>query len=369
MIPEDERRTILVVDDTPDAIAVLEGILKKDYRVKAATSGEAALGVAHDAPMPDLILLDVAMPAMDGFETCRRLKLDGATAKIPVIFVTSKTDFADEATGFALGAVDYITKPVNPHLVRARVNVQLALKQAREELERQNDELQETARLREQVEAINRHDLKNPLTVIMTVPAILLARPSMTENEQKLLGMVRDAGRRMLEMINRTVDLFKMEKGTYVVTPVPVNLLGVVEQIENSFTGPAAEKNLAHRVTVRGEAPQPGDTFSVKGEDLLVYSLLANLYKNAVEASPPGGVISISIDGGEYAEIAIHNAGAIPRSIRGRFFEKFATAGKDRGTGLGAYSARLIANTLGGAISFDTSEESGTTIRVRLPPA
>jgi signal transduction histidine kinase len=369
MIPEDGRRTILVVDDTPDAIAVLEGILKKDYRVKAATSGEFALEVASGAPVPDLILLDVAMPGMDGFETCRRLKQDGATARIPVIFVTSKTDFADEAAGFALGAVDYITKPVNPHLVRARVNVQLELKEAREELERQNEELRETARLREQVEAINHHDLKNPLTVILAVPSVVLANPTLTERERKLLGMVRDAGRRMLEMINRAVDIFKMEKGAYVLKPTAVDLLGAVEQIENSFNGPAAEKNLTCRVTVRGEAPQQGDTFTVKGEDLLVYSLLANLYKNAVEASPPGGMISVSIDGGEYATIAIHNAGAIPRSIRGRFFEKFATAGKDRGTGLGAYSARLIAHTLGGAISFDSTEESGTTISVRLPPA
>lgn len=363
----EERWTILVVDDVPDNIAILDGILKENHRVKAATDGEAALAIARGDPPPDLILLDVMMPGMDGFEVCRRLKQDGSTAKIPVIFVTAKEDVSDESMGFAVGAVDYIVKPVNPHLVKARVKAHLELKQAQEELEGQNEILRENARLREEVEAINRHDLKNPLMVVMTVPQVILAQASLTEGQQKLLRMVDDAGRRMLEMINRSIDLYKMERGTYALKPGPVDIPPIIAQIITALGSLLRDKGLTCEVTLSGRAARPGDSFMAKGEDLLVYSLLANLLKNAAEASPREGQITISLEEGESARVAIHNRGAIPESIRARFFQKFATAGKQGGTGLGAYSAKLIARTLGGSIGVETSDESGTTVTVQLP--
>ncbi|HTZ53210.1 MAG TPA: response regulator, partial [Spirochaetia bacterium] len=165
-----DRRTILVVDDSPDDIAILNEILKIDYRVQAATGQEAAARLARAIPQPDLILLDVVMPGMDGYQFCRGLKSDSATRSIPVIFVTARGAPESEAAGFEAGGVDYISKPVNPQLVRARVRTHLELKAARDELERKNEILRENGRLREEVEAINRHDLRNPLMVIMTVP-------------------------------------------------------------------------------------------------------------------------------------------------------------------------------------------------------
>jgi signal transduction histidine kinase len=107
----------------------------------------------------------------------------------------------------------------------------------------------------------------------------------------------------------------------------------------------------------------------VSAEEPLLYTLLSNLMRNAVEASPAGGRVSLSFSAGASGVIGIHNAGAIPASILGRFFQKFATAGKQGGTGLGAYSAKLIARTLGGTIAFQSSEEAGTTITVSLPLA
>lgn len=123
------RKTILVVDDVAENIAILEEILREEYRVQAATGGEAALKIARSDPPPDLILLDVAMPGMDGFEVCRRLKEDGAGASIPVIFLTSKDKAADETIGFEVGAVDYLTKPVNPDTVKTRVKAHLELRE------------------------------------------------------------------------------------------------------------------------------------------------------------------------------------------------------------------------------------------------
>jgi signal transduction histidine kinase len=347
----------------------MEAILKDKYRVKAATSGEAALAIARGDPPPYLILLDVMMPVTDGFEVCRRLKQDGATAKIPVIFVTSKDDVSNESKGFAAGAVDYVVKPVNPHLVRARVVAHLELKKAQEELEAQNEILRENARLREEVEAISRHDLKNPLMIVMTVPQVILAGTSLTEGQQKLLRMVDDAGRRMLDMINRTIDLYKMERGTYALKPVGVDILPIVAQVTSALGSLLEANGLTCVVTINSKDIQTGDRFMVWGEELLVYSLLANLVKNAAEASPSGGRISISLTEGEPAMVAIHNSGAIPVTIRARFFQKFATAGKGGGTGLGAYSAKLIAGTLHGSIGVETSEDRGTTVTVKLPRA
>ncbi|MDQ1300084.1 MAG: cyclic di-GMP phosphodiesterase, partial [Chloroflexota bacterium] len=110
----DQRKCVLVVDDTPANIAVVSGVLKDLYRTKVATSGQRALGVARGNDRPDLILLDIMMPEMDGYAVCRELKADPATADIPVIFLTAKTEVEDEAAGLNLGAVDYIHKPFSP---------------------------------------------------------------------------------------------------------------------------------------------------------------------------------------------------------------------------------------------------------------
>lgn len=131
-----ERDSILVVDDIPNNIEVLSGILRNDYRVRAATNGARALAIATGDSPPDLILLDIMMPELDGLEVCRRLKADLRTRHIPVIFVTAMSEIDDEAQGFAVGCVDYVTKPVSPAIVLARVKAQLALANQSRELER-----------------------------------------------------------------------------------------------------------------------------------------------------------------------------------------------------------------------------------------
>jgi putative two-component system response regulator len=129
------KQTILAVDDVPENIAVLKGILSNDYKVKVALNGEKALKIALSDTPPDLILLDIMMPEMDGYEVCKRLKADPRTKKVPVIFVSALGEIKDETHGFELGAVDYITKPVSPPIVRARIQSQLALYDQKRDLE------------------------------------------------------------------------------------------------------------------------------------------------------------------------------------------------------------------------------------------
>ncbi len=132
----DDKAKLLIVDDTPENIDVLVEVLKNEYRIRAAINGEQGLKIARLASAPDLILLDVMMPGIDGFEVCRQLKADPTTCHIPIIFVTAKITTRDEIEGFALGAVDYITKPISPPVVLARVKTHLALYDQNRELDR-----------------------------------------------------------------------------------------------------------------------------------------------------------------------------------------------------------------------------------------
>jgi response regulator RpfG family c-di-GMP phosphodiesterase len=144
----DERATVLVVDDTPDNLTLMSGLLKDLYRVKVANHGEAALRIAATAAPPDLVLLDIMMPGMDGYEVCRRLKASQGTQDIPVIFLTAKSDPESERIGLELGATDYITKPISPPIVLARVKSQLLVRKAQVVLQQQNQLLDEQVRLR-----------------------------------------------------------------------------------------------------------------------------------------------------------------------------------------------------------------------------
>jgi putative two-component system response regulator len=134
--------TILIVDDTPDNVALLSGILDGEYRIKFGITGEEALELALSDDRPDLILLDIMMPDLDGYEVCRRLKLDPRTADIPVIFLTARSDIQDEQKGLELGAVDYITKPISPPIVLARIRTHLRLKSVSDFLRDKNEYLE-----------------------------------------------------------------------------------------------------------------------------------------------------------------------------------------------------------------------------------
>ena len=123
---ENKKPIVLIIDDTPDCIQIVTNVLNENYIVKAATSGERGLVIAQQSPKPDLILLDVVMPQMNGFEVCKRLKESPLTCTIPVIFLTAKSEDEDEQLGLDIGAVDYITKPISPAIVRARVSAQIS---------------------------------------------------------------------------------------------------------------------------------------------------------------------------------------------------------------------------------------------------
>lgn len=232
------------------------------------------------------------------------------------------------------------------------------------QLEAQNEALKENVRLREEVERIGRHDLKTPLNSIVAVPRLLREERKLGPEADELLGIVERAGYRILSMVNLSLDLYKMEQGSYVLRPDAVDLADLVRKVEADVRMHAAAKQV--RVAVSADsAPYAW------AEELLCYSLLANLLKNAVEASPEGGTVRLAVQAGpdQTVLVVIHNAGAVPEGLRANFFQKYATLGKASGTGLGTYSARLMARVQDGDVRMHTSDAAGTTLTVQLRSA
>jgi signal transduction histidine kinase len=358
---------ILLVDDTRATIEILAETLADEYDIAVATNGEDALEIAA-ASIPDLILLDVVMPGLDGYEVCRRLKGNENTRDIPVIFVTTRAETADETHGFELGAVDYITKPISPPVVRARVKTHLALRWARLALEKQNRELLEAARLRDDIDNIMRHDLKGPLTSIIGWPYLIMKDVPLEPMYVRALKSIEESGYMMLNMINRSLDLFKMERGIYNYIPQPVDLVKTLVKVVADQETSARSKELNLVILVEGRPAVDATSFMVKADELLVFSLFSNLVKNAVEASPQHGSIQVSLDRDtDQGLITVANQGEVPEDIRDRFFDKYITRGRHGGTGLGTYSARLMAETMKGSIGLESSPAEGTKIKVSLP--
>jgi len=247
----------------------------------------------------------------------------------------------------------------------AEAHAELALKNR--DLSRQNELLQENVRLREHVDRIARHDLKTPLNALIGIPPLL---PDYGLNEEgvKLARMMEEAGITMLNMINRTFDLYRLETGTYVLMPTEVNLAAVARKAAQDASSDVFFPDRPVQVVFEGRPAADGDELMIQGEELLCYSILSNLVKNAVEASPQGSEITVSLgrEAGE-AVVAVANSGEVPAGIRDRFFQKYVTAGKRDGTGLGAYSAWLAVRAHGGRATLDSSQPGRTTVTVRFP--
>jgi len=241
------------------------------------------------------------------------------------------------------------------------------LELAHKELENKNIALEAAAILREHVERMTRHDLKTPLSGIIGRARLFIENWKLNPEQRELLEDIERAGYLMLNMINLSLDLYKIETGAYQYQVNLIDLLRIFKKIVDETKLYTQTKDLSVEVMLFGKSVTEGDTFIVQGEPLLCHSMLANLFKNALEASPNGTQITVSLEAEKNnATISIQNQGAVPKEIRDKFFDKYTTVSKSSGTGLGTYSSQLMAETQGGSIHLETSEETGTTVTVRL---
>ncbi len=222
-------------------------------------------------------------------------------------------------------------------------------------------------RLREDTERIVKHDLKAPLTGIIGFSELLI--PDLVEERKKKFATsIHQSAYKMLHLINHSLDLFKMEEGSYLLNPIEVNLVSILLYVENNLKKLIILYKLEIKYFIMDKQISNDEIYNIYGESIYLEALFSNLLKNAIEASPEGEIIKISISKvGNFHYIDFHNQGVIPESIRDNFFDRYTTYGKEYGTGLGTFSSRIIAKAHRGDISFTTSNEEGTHVTVILP--
>ncbi len=225
----------------------------------------------------------------------------------------------------------------------------------------------EAERLREEIENITRHDLKTPLNGILGMAQLLSSGENLTPSQKHYVRLIEDSGLHMLDFINQSLSLYRIEEGTYSFEPEPVSLTALVRRVRNDLGRLLRAKNLDMDIRVNGHDDDGSSEVTANADSLLCYSILANLVKNAAEASPQNETVRVDIEAGD-ACVRVHvcNQGTIPDAVRPRFGQKHVTAGKSKGTGLGVYSARLMAEAQNGSLDWTSTQAEGTCITVTL---
>lgn len=222
-------------------------------------------------------------------------------------------------------------------------------------------------KLREDVARMIRHDLKSPLIGITGLAGLIAKGGGLTEKQRFAAEKIEALGQKMLNLIGRSRDIFQMEEGSYRLVPENVDLTPLVREVVDELK-PLIKKNRTSVEIIPDDSEQQEKKYSIQGDAELLELLFSNLIKNAIEATPPSSPVRVSFfKTVSTVEVEIHNQGVIPEEIREKFFEAYTTSGKRDGSGLGTHSAQLVTRTHQGEISFTTSEEDGTTIRVSLP--
>lgn len=425
MISESHSSTILIVDDTPANLGVIvEGLEGHGFRVVVAQRGAEALQRANHV-QPDLVLLDVMLPDLNGFEICRRLKAQSSTRDIPVIFMTSLAGVDDKVTGFAVGGIDYVSKPLHIEEVRARVNTHLSLRAMQKEMQRKNAQLQQyqqglerlveqrtaelsdanrwlrveieerkraedevrrlnvelearvaerTAELRftnQELEAFNysvSHDLRAPLRAISGFAQILTDQHgvNLAPEGRDYLSKVLLAARRMDVLIQELLNYARTGRGAMRAVPVPLTPL--VQQIESTF-GTLVAATGAHL-----EVTQPLAT--PLGDATLIEQILTNLVDNALKYRRREGIpevrLSATAIGGHVLVQVADNGIGIPTEYQEKIFQVFQRLhgeGEYPGAGIGLAIVAKAVRAMGGGISVESSPGQGSIFSIRLPAA
>jgi two-component system, sensor histidine kinase and response regulator len=354
---------ILIVDDAAENLRVLHDLLKAEgYTVLTAMRGEVALSAATGPQTPDMVLLDVRMPGMDGYEICRRLKADAATRDIPVMFLSAGGDMADKVEGFRVGGVDYVTKPFQVEEVLARVATHLAIS-------RQRREIAALSALKDQLIRTISHDLKNPLTIVLGNAEYLLSSkaPLTDEDRRRLIEGVQRRGQEMLGLVTDLLDLSRIEEG------MPLHL-------EPLDLGALAERQAkdaldrGHGIDLRYESP--AETVTVKADGERLAQVAANLLSNALKYTPTGGRVTVSVERvAGCGVLRVRDTGlGIPADALRRVFEPFYRVDqpehrKAEGTGLGLSIVKAIVEQHGGEVRVESEPGTGSTFTVLLPLA
>ncbi len=369
--------TLLIVDDQPAGIHALANLLRNSYRILVATDGPTAIEVASRLPPPDLILLDVEMPGMDGYDVCRHLKSHPSTQQIPVFFVTARDGTDDEEIGLHLGAVDYISKPFQPSIVRARIHNHLQLRRQKLQIQEQHQQIQsalenlrELESLRDALVNMIVHDLRSPLTGILGYAEFL--ESDLLESGQPQLAdhatQIGASAKSLQHMITTLLDISRMEAKQMPLNRAETDLRSVVTSALSSLGGLL---RCAHVVPLLPDSP----ALAFCDPDA-TRRIIENLVANAIKFSGQCGDICIRLERETtHLKVTVQDHGAgIPPEYRSKIFEKFGQVtsrieGKKFSTGLGLTFCKLAAEAQGGQIGLDSEVGKGSSFWFTLPLA
>lgn len=224
-------------------------------------------------------------------------------------------------------------------------------------------EVKKLEEFKDTIEKTLRHDLKNSLSAIIGFPTIILYSDNLTASQKEMLNSIIEVGNIMLNQIDLYLNIFKIEQNKYVFKPHPVDIIKLTRKVCFDLSNLATKKNILINIFFN-EKPivEDNNDHIFMLDDILYYAMLSNIVKNAIEASPDKESVSVKIYTREKLKIVVHNQGVIPVEIRLKFFKKFSSYGKSDGLGLGVYSAKIMAEVMGGKISFETNEQEGTNI-------
>ena len=359
--------SIMIVDDTTANLQLLGGMLKdSDYKVRPVTSGALALEAARRLP-PDLILLDINMPGMNGYEVCEQLKADPALACIPVIFLSALSETEDKIRAFQAGGVDYITKPFQFEEVHARVECQLNLRRLRQDLELQNAELEKTNQRLHESEALRDslvhmivHDMRSPLTVQMGFLELLTTSAStpLGEREASWVAAAYETSFKLTNMVSSLLDISRMEAGKM---PVHRQLCDVrrIARTAIDFYRPLIGRR---ECSLAGaEAPVMADC-----DPALIQRVIENILGNALKFTSQTGSVRIAVtQSGNEVRVAITDNGpGIAPEHHESIFTKFGQAGAQKrthSTGVGLAFCKMAVEANEGNIGVESEPGKGST--------
>ena len=358
---------ILIVDDTPASVQLLASMLReKGYKPRAATNGEAALEAARRLT-PDLILLDVNMPGMNGYELCKRLKADENLKQVPVLFISGVDDPDEKVRAFRCGGVDYVTKPFRIEEVEARVRAHLEISSQKRELQRNYQQLQELEAMRDNLVHMIVHDMRSPLFVLelllseIEISLQSLNDPETAKNHRTALANVR----KLTGMTNDMLDINRLEQGKMPIGKKMTDLSKIAHAAMESMDA------LAEGKTLLVNAPEP---VIASCDPEIVGRVFCNLIGNALKFTPIGGKISIAVgvaDGSALASVTDTGPG-IPPEFHQKIFEKFGQVeGKQKrmGVGLGLTFCKMAVQAHGGIIGIESELKKGSRFWFTIPLA
>ncbi len=368
--PELIGRKILIVDDDRLNIRILGGILKNQgYKLANADSGERALEV-YAQSKPDLVLLDVMMPGINGFETCRTLKRLYADGCAPIIFITAKNESEDVVEGLSAGGVDYLPKPFQAREVLARIRTHLNSQLLAEQQKSLVEQLSKADAAKNRFLGMAAHDLRGPLASIRGLAEFLRdgVVGELTVDQLDLVNTIHGASQSMLRMVNELLDVATIESGELKIVQEKHNLAELIEKSVYLANIDAAKKNTRISFTPPADAPYPSI------DSAKIQQVIDNLLSNAAKYSPPGSSITVELRGGsDVCTFGVKDQGpGIPDNERDKLFKDFGRlsvkpTGGEKSTGLGLAICRKIVEAHRGTIVAENIPGGGAEFRVSLP--